>query len=194
MELKDGIQSVAAIDALAWREWLRKNHTIEKGVWLIIFKKDSGISSITYDQAVDEALCFGWIDSKPNKRDSESFYQYFSKRNPRSNWSKVNKAKISKLVTTSKMEPAGKAMVTLAKQSGTWDALNDVDNLVIPADLAVALAQLTKAKLYFEAFPPSIKRGILEWIFNAKRPETRNKRIQETARLAQDNVRANQFR
>lgn len=194
MELKDGVKSVAAIDTFAWREWLEINHATEKSVWLIIFKKDSSITSITYDQAVDEALCFGWIDSKPNKRDTESFYQYFSKRNVKSNWSKVNKGKISKLIAAGKMTPAGKEMVTLAKQNGTWDALNDVENLIIPDDLVAAFAQLTKAKQYFESFPPSVKRGILEWIFNAKRPETRNRRIQETARMAQDNIRTNQFR
>ncbi len=194
MELKDGIKAVPAKNTDAWREWLSINHQLEKGVWLIIYKKDSGTPSITYDQAVDEALCFGWIDSKPNRRDQDSFYQYFAKRNPKSNWSKINKEKVARLTAANKMHAAGLAMVKNAKVIGTWDALNEVENLVVPRDLAEELASYDWATAHFEAFPRSVKRGILEWIFNAKRSDTREKRIAETARLAQDNVRANQFR
>lgn len=194
MEVKDGIKAVPASNTDKWRQWLSANHSSEKGIWLIIYKKDSGIPSITYDQAVDEALCFGWIDSKPNKRDQDSIYQYFAKRNPKSNWSKVNKEKVARLTAANKMQMAGLEMVDHAKAIGTWDALNDVDNLVIPQDLAEALADYDSATANFEAFPKSVKRGILEWIFNAKRSETRKKRITETARLAQENIRANQFR
>ncbi len=178
----------------AWREWLLTHHDQEKSVWLIIYHKDSKIPSVKYPEAVDEALCFGWIDSKPNKRDHESYYQFFSRRNAKSNWSRVNKEKVSRLLSANRLQPAGLEMIRLAKETGTWDALNNVENLIIPSDLSRELASYPNAATHFAAFPPSVRRGILEWIFNAKRPETRSKRIGETARLANDNIRANQYR
>lgn len=113
---------------------------------MIIYKKDSGIPSVYYDQAVDEALCFGWIDSKPNKRDATSYFQYFSKRNPKSNWSQVNKEKIQRLRATGKLALAGEAMIALAQQSGTWTALDNVENLVLPDDLKAVFAAQSLGK------------------------------------------------
>lgn len=193
MELKNGQPTFYASSPASWRDWLAENHDKTESIWLILYKKDSGVPSLTYDQAVDEALCFGWIDSKPNKRDDQSFYQFFSKRNPKSNWSQVNKLKIDKLEALGKMMPAGRAMVRLAKEKGTWDALEHVDSLQIPADLKEKLNEFPPAFENFDAFPKSVKRGILEWIFNAKTAETRTKRLLETATLAQKNERANQF-
>lgn len=190
----DGVLTCYASNTEHWRAWLSAHHRSEKSVWLIIFKKSSGIASISYSEAVDEALCFGWIDSKPNKRDDQSFYQYFSKRNPKSNWSRVNKEKIKRLEAANKIEAAGYEMIEQAKQTGTWTALDDVENLIVPPDLQSAFDQFSEATKHWEAFPRSAKRGILEWIFNAKRSETRAKRIQETASLAQENKRANQYR
>ena len=177
-----------------WRAWLLQNHHKEQFIWLIIYHKESETPSVYYDEAVDEALCFGWIDSKPNKRDQESYFQFFSKRNPKSNWSKVNKVKVARLIKENRMHESGLAMVEEAKKSGTWDALNDVDNLIVPNDLQEALKSVPKAAQYFDDFPKSVRRGILEWIFNAKKPETRKKRIEETASLAGENIRANQYR
>ncbi|MEL6192224.1 MAG: YdeI/OmpD-associated family protein [Bacteroidota bacterium] len=194
VNMADKENAISARSASEWRRWLEENQASEKGVWLIIYKKDSGVPSVYYPEAVDEALCFGWIDSKPNKRDKKSYYQYFSVRNPKSNWSKVNKDKIERLLAAHKMAPAGLEMVKLAKESGTWDALNEVEALIIPEDLGEALDTYPHARTYFEAFPPSTRRGILEWILNAKRPETRQKRIEETARLANEDIRANQYR
>lgn len=193
-ELKDGIKTHYAKNIQSWRKWLEYNHLLEKSVWLIIYKKDSGTPSITYSEAVDEALCFGWIDSKPNKRDNKSFYQYFSKRNPKSNWSRVNKEKIKRLQKAGKIAPAGLAMIQLAKETGTWNALDDVENLVIPQDLQNAFDNNKIAFEYYQQFPRSVKRGILEWIFNAKRATTRKKRIKETVELAEKNIRANQYK
>ncbi|MEM6964679.1 MAG: YdeI/OmpD-associated family protein [Bacteroidota bacterium] len=193
-ELKDGIKTYHAKDATSWRKWLKINHLKEKNVWLIIYKKIAETPSVTYPEAVDEALCFGWIDSKPNKRDDKSFYQYFSKRNPKSNWSKVNKEKIKRLQTEGKIAPAGKEMIRLAKETGTWDALDDVENLVLPQDLQKEFHNNKLAFDNFQQFPRSVKRGILEWIFNAKRANTRTKRIQETVKLAEKNIRANQYK
>lgn len=194
MELKDNIASFYAKDAAAWRRWLEKNHQREKSVWLIIYRKESGVPSVYYPEAVDEALCFGWIDSKPNKRDSQSYYQFFSKRNPKSNWSKVNKNKVAALIQAGKMATAGLQMVELAKKNGTWSALDAVDALELPPELEELLAKHPLAQLHFNAFPPSSKRGILEWIQNAKKAETRQKRIEETVALAEQNKRANHYR
>ncbi|MGB0525104.1 MAG: YdeI/OmpD-associated family protein [Flammeovirgaceae bacterium] len=194
MKRLDGVHTFHAKDREAWRSWLATNHASEKSVWLIIYKKESGTPSVYYDEAVDEALCFGWIDSKPNKRDEASFFQYFSKRNPKSNWSRVNKQKIARLLQEERMAEAGLQMVKQAKELGTWNALDEVENLIVPPDLQEAFSQYETAQANFETFPKSAKRSILEWIFNAKRTETRAKRIQETAELASKNIRANQYR
>jgi uncharacterized protein YdeI (YjbR/CyaY-like superfamily) len=192
-ELKNGVDTFYANSRKAWRQWLQKHHATQQSVWLIIYRKESGVPSVYYSEAVDEALCFGWIDSKPNKRDDESFYQFFSKRNPKSNWSGVNKKKVQQLLEQGLMAPAGLAMVQLAQESGTWTALDKVDALEIPADMQAAFKKNKVAEKNFAAFPPSTRRGILEWIGNAKKPDTRQKRIDETVSLAAQNIRANQF-
>ncbi len=194
MILKNGVQTFHAKSRAEWREWLSHHHQSEQSVWLIIYKKDCDIPSVYYPEAVDEALCFGWIDSKPNKRDTQSYFQFFSKRNPKSNWSQVNKEKVAKLLDQGLMAPAGLEMIEIAKQSGTWTALDEVENMTIPADLRALFDQNATAWKNWESFPRSAKRGILEWILNAKRPETRRKRIEETVTLASDNIRANQYR
>lgn len=194
MEHNKNTPTFYAKDRAAWRRWLEQHHQEESAIWLVIFKKESGIPSIYYPEAVEEALCFGWIDSKPNKRDKLSYYQFFSKRSPKSNWSKVNKDKVTTLIEKGLMQPAGMAMVELAQQNGTWNALEEVENVSLPPDLEACFEQDPTAFVHWEAFPRSTKRGILEWIQNAKKPETRLKRIQETVRLAALNQRANQYR
>lgn len=190
---KEGVPTFHAKSTTDWRNWLERNHGSEKSLWLIIYKKSSGNQSVTYNEAVDEALCFGWIDSKPNKRDDQSYFQFFSKRNPKSNWSKVNKDKIARLLKEGRMAPSGLEMVKLAKRTGTWTALDEVENLKIPADLKSQFDKYPASESNFGSFPNSVKRGILEWILNAKRPETRYKRVDETAKLAAQNIRANQY-
>jgi uncharacterized protein YdeI (YjbR/CyaY-like superfamily) len=177
----------------SFRNWLIENHDKEQNLWLIIYKKDSGTPSVTYDQAVDEALCFGWVDSSIKKRDEFSFYQYFARRNPKSNWSRVNKVKVERLMQEGLMSEAGLKMITIAKESGTWTALDDVENLISPPDLQVELDKNPLAAEYFALFPRSVKRGILEWLLNAKQPETRAKRIEEIVSKAEQNERANQY-
>jgi uncharacterized protein YdeI (YjbR/CyaY-like superfamily) len=189
----NGVKTFYAESKTAWRNWLIESHQKESKLWLIIYKKDSGIPSITYDQAVYEALCFGWVDSSINKRDNESFYQYFAKRNPKSNWSRVNKLKVEKLISEGLMSDTGLKMVELAKLTGTWTALDDVENLISPPDLQKALDQNSLAQEYYNLFPRSVKRGILEWLMNAKQAETRLKRITEIVSKAERNERANQF-
>jgi uncharacterized protein YdeI (YjbR/CyaY-like superfamily) len=194
MELKDGIKTFYAKSQKEWRKWLEENHQSEKSIWLIIYKKESGTPSVYYTDAVDEAICFGWIDSKPNKRDDESYYQFFAKRNPKSNWSKVNKGKVERLLVEGLIAPAGLDAIEIAKQNGTWTALDKVEEMIISEDLQKAFDESKTAFSYFDKFPRSSKRNILEWIMNAKRPETRQARIDETVQLATENIKANHYR
>lgn len=187
------IEEIIFETRLQWREWLQLNHQTTKGVWLVYFKKASGKPHLSYDEAVEEALCFGWIDSKPGKIDDEKSKQYYCPRNPKSNWSALNKTRVEHLRKAGLMTEAGEKMITIAIESGTWTALDDVENLVIPDDLQIALDNFEKANTNFLAFPKSVKRGILEWIKNAKTTETRQKRINETSTLANENIRANQY-
>lgn len=191
MELKDNIKTFYAPSRKDWRNWLQKNHQSEKSVWLIIYRKESDVPSVYYPDAVEEAICFGWIDSKANKRDAESYYQFFSRRNPKSKWSKVNKATVERLLKKNAIAPAGLKMIEIAKETGTWNALDDVENITVPADLQQAFDGNKTAFENWSNFSRSSKRGILEWILNAKRPETRQKRIEETVSMAAKNLKAN---
>jgi uncharacterized protein YdeI (YjbR/CyaY-like superfamily) len=177
-----------------WRKWLEKNHTRTEGVWLITYKKATGKPRIEYEEAVEEALCFGWIDSKANKLDDERSMLWMSPRKPGTGWSRPNKERIERLTAAGWIAPAGLAKIEAAKKDGSWEALDAVEALEIPPDLEKAFASYGAAKQNFEAFPRSVKRAILEWISSAKKPETRAKRIEETARLAAENRRANQGR
>ena len=192
MEMYRGTQAFHPKDRKAWRNWLARNHRKEKPVWLIMYKKDSAVKSISYDDAVEEALCYGWIDSVVYKRDEESRYQYFSPRKPKSNWSKTNRDRVASMIRQGLMTPAGQAMVDLAKEKGTWESLDEIDNMSIPEDLQKQFSKNKKALKNFEAFPSSSKKMILGWILLAKRPETRKKRIEETVKLAAKNIRVNQ--
>jgi uncharacterized protein YdeI (YjbR/CyaY-like superfamily) len=185
---------IYAKDRKSWRQWLKKNHNKQQSIWLIIYKKESATPSIYYEEAVEEALCFGWIDSKPNKRDSESFRQFFARRQPRSNWSALNKKRVEQLMEKGLVQPAGLAMIELAKKTGTWTALDKVEALEYPPDLQKAFTKNKTALENFNSFPKSVKKGILEWIGNAKKDETRKKRINETVSKAVNNIRANQWR
>ena len=176
-----------------WHQWLAHNYTHKESIWLVLPKKDSGKAGLEIENAILEALCWGWIDSTPNKIDDNFYKVRFSKRNEKSNWSAVNKKRIAKLKKEKRLQKPGMEMIKLAKQLGTWTALDEIEKGILPNDLLEALAQHKNAKVHFEAFPFSIKRGILEWIMNAKRSETRAKRIVETAVKASRNERANQF-
>jgi uncharacterized protein YdeI (YjbR/CyaY-like superfamily) len=197
LKMKEYHHNILAIEAPAgkhWRVWLQKNHEKEDKVWLIIYHKTSPIKSIYYDEAVEEALCFGWIDSKPNKRDHESYYLFFSKRSPKSNWSKINRERVSHLIADGRMTASGMAFIELAKQQGTWLALESAEQNIVPEDLQNLFNKNSKSFTYFQAFPRSAKQAILEWINQAKRPETRAKRIKATVELAAQNIRANQYK
>ncbi len=177
-----------------WRAWLLEHHGQSTGVKLVFDKKSSGSRLLSYNDQVEEALCFGWVDSKPGKFDEHRSILYFSPRKAKSGWSKPNKERIARLLELGLMMPAGLAKIEAAKKDGSWEKLDGVEALEIPDDLQKALVGFSSAAANFEAFPKSAKSGILQWIVQAKKPETRAKRIEETARLAELNVRANQWR
>jgi uncharacterized protein YdeI (YjbR/CyaY-like superfamily) len=177
-----------------WRAWLLVHHARDEGVWLITYKKATGKPRVEYVDAVEEALCFGWVDSKPNKLDDERSILWFAPRKGGTGWSKPNKERVERMIAAGLMTPAGLAKVNAAMKDGTWTMLDAVEALEIPPDLVKALKSYKTAMANFDAFPRSAKRGILEWILQAKKPETRAKRVEETARLAAENIRANQWR
>jgi uncharacterized protein YdeI (YjbR/CyaY-like superfamily) len=166
------------------RAWLEANHATSKGVRLAIGKKGNRVTSLTYDDAVEEALCFGWIDSTAHRLDADRYTGAFTPRKPRSVWARTNKVRVERLERLGLMTPAGRAVIEVAKADGSWDLLNDVDDLVVPDDLASLLAASPPAKKSFEALPASGKRMALYWIASAKRPETRAARVAETVRAA----------
>jgi len=178
----------------AWRDWLAAHHGTATGAWLVSWKKATGRPAVGYDAAVEEALCVGWVDSTARRLDDERSMLYVAPRKPRSGWSRPNKERVARLTAAGRMRPAGQAVVEAAQADGSWSLLDDVENLVVPDDLRAALDALDGAADHWEAFPRSARRGILEWIVQAKRPETRAKRVEETARLAAINERANQWR
>lgn len=177
-----------------WGTWLARNHQRTEGIWLITYKKATGKPRVEYAEAVEEALRFGWIDSKPRALDAERSMVWFAPRKPRTGWSKANRERVGRLTAEGRMAEAGLAKVQAAQRDGSWDALVGVESLSVPADLRRELAKHAEAARHFAAFPPSVKRSILEWIGKARQPATRSKRIAETARLAARNVRANQWR
>lgn len=170
--------------------WLGAHHERGEGVWLVTFKK--GSPHYVPREAVLEALiAWGWIDSLPRKLDADRTMLLIAKRKAGSSWSGVNKRVVERLVEAGRMQPPGLAAVERARGDGSWSRLDEVEALTVPDDLAAALDAHPPARARFERFPPSSRRGILEWIDAAKRPATRAKRIAETAEKAAVNRKAN---
>ena len=155
-----------------------------------MYHQKSGLPSLTYEEAVEEALCFGWIDSTSRKRDDISSYQYFAQRKPKSGWSRLNKLRVAKLSRLKLIAPAGKAVISAAKKSGAWTALDDVENFIMPPELIRALQKNKPALKNFDSFPPGARKIILHWILSAKQIETRKNRIRQTVSSAAKNIRA----
>ena len=177
-----------------WRKWLEKNHSRKDAVWLMYYKKNAGKPTINWSEAVDEALCFGWIDSKAETIDTDRYRQYFCKRKPNSTWSKINKQKIKLLTSNGLMAQAGIDVITIAKQNGSWTILDEVEELIIPAELEKAFETFENSKDYFLSLSKSKKKGLLQWIALAKTDATRQKRIFELAANASQNQQPKQFR
>jgi uncharacterized protein YdeI (YjbR/CyaY-like superfamily) len=177
-----------------WRQWLQKNYATAPHVWLILYKKNSVTPTITYVEVVEEALCFGWIDSKPNKRDEESYLLFIAPRKPKSVWSALNKKRIEKLLQQNKITKAGIEKIEAAKKDGSWAILDKIEAYEMPEQLAKAFAKNKPALKNFEQFPPGVKKQIYQWIISAKTAGTLIKRITETITLAAKNIRANQWK
>jgi len=176
-----------------WRKWLEENHHSQQSVWLVFYSKSSENASITWSEAVDVALCFGWIDSKKIKIDKETSHQFFSKRKAQGTWSKINKEKIQQLIDRGLMTQAGLDVIEIAKQNGSWTILDEVEELIIPEDLEKAFRKYKGSKDYFLSLSKSVKKMMLQWIVLAKRPETRDKRIAEIAELTGEKKKPKQF-
>jgi uncharacterized protein YdeI (YjbR/CyaY-like superfamily) len=162
----------------SWRVWLHEHHTESKGVWLKLAKKSSGYTSVSYDQALEEALCFGWIDGQKQSFDNDHWLQKFTPRGPKSMWSKINIAKFEALLKLNKMQPAGLAAVETSKKSGAWQAAYDAPSTAtVPEDFQIALDQNPKAKQFFETLNKANVYAFCWRIQTAKKPETRKARI-----------------
>jgi uncharacterized protein YdeI (YjbR/CyaY-like superfamily) len=198
--MMDRFQQVEVTSRGQWRDWLVAHHHQADSIWLVTYKKHAGngpdgpVSDhryLPYDAIVEEALCFGWIDSLPRRLDADRTMLLLSPRRPKSAWSRLNKTRVAHLMDQGLITPAGLAKIEQAKADGSWTFLDDVEALIIPVDLAAALAQNPTAANYFEDFSPSAKKGILQWIKSAKQAATRQKRIAKTVEFAAQNLKAN---
>lgn len=181
---------VDAADRAAWRAWLESNHASASGAWLMMRRKRSGYDGIDYETAIEEALCFGWVDSTAGTIDDERSKLYFAPRKPRGGWAATNKARIERLIAQGRMAPAGLAAIERARANGSWELLDSVERFEVPADLGAALDAHPPAATNFAAFPPSARKAILAWVAFAVRPETRAARIEKAAEAAARNERA----
>ena len=191
--MKD-VESYCPKDKKDWRKWLELNHKQKDAVWLVFYKKKSPNFNLSWSESVDEALCFGWIDSTKRTVDNYTYKQYFSKRKAKSNWSKVNKDKVKTLIEQGLMREEGYKCIEIAKENGSWKILDDVEALLIPEDLKEEFSNYKGAIAYFGGLSSSAKKVLLYWVFSAKRPETRQKRIVELAENARNKLKPKQFR
>ena len=173
------------------RAWLAANHQQTESVWMVTWKKHTD-HYMAYGDAIDELLCWGWVDSVTGKVDEDRSKLRISPRNPRSAWSAVNKEKVARMRAEGRMQPSGETMIEIAKQNGMWEFLDDVERLEVPDDLADALGDLRS--VWDEDWPRSVKRGTLEWIKTAKTAPTRAKRIADVVESAGKGLRPSPFR
>ncbi len=191
---KEEIETYYPKSQIDWRNWLEVNHQLKQSVWLVFYKKSTKTPSISWSESVDEALCFGWIDSTKKTIDSERYIQYFSKRKPNSIWSKVNKDKVEYLTSKKLIREAGYKAIETAKENGSWFLLDDVEALILPENLKKEFDKREGALEYYESLSKSAKKILLSWIVLAKRDKTKQKRIIEIAENASRNTKPKQFR
>ena len=173
-----------------WRTWLHENHHSSKGIYLIFYKVNSNYESMRWEEAVQVAICYGWIDSTVKKIDEHQRKQLFTPRKDKSVWSKLNKTYIEKLIQENAMHESGLRKIEIAKQNGSWNSLDDVENHIIPEDLQLAFDKSPKAWSNYQAFSPSYRKSYLYWLIQAKRIETRAKRIKEIILLCEQNCKS----
>jgi uncharacterized protein YdeI (YjbR/CyaY-like superfamily) len=188
---RDARERVLVASREAWRTWLAAHHATAPGIWLVSWRAGSGRPRVPYEALVEEALAFGWIDSLPRKLDADRTMLLLTPRKPGSAWAAANKARVARLEADGHMTPAGLAVVRAAQADGSWTRIDAAQALEVPPDLAAALAARPGARQHWAAFPPSTRRGILEWILQARRPATRARRVETTAAEAAVNRRAN---
>ena len=188
MITKSRLPEIEPESRAAWRRWLAEHHDRSPGVWLIWHtKKGPRVQLITLDEAISEALCFGWIDSSMRPVGNGKSALLFTPRRPGSTWSRLNKQRVKFLTAQGLMTDAGRKVLAAARRDGSWNALDAIENLLVPDDLARALAACPTALANFRAYPPSTRKIALWWVESAKRPETRTRRVAETVRLAAEN-------
>ena len=176
-------------DRAGLRAWLDANYATSPGVRLAVSKKGGHVTTLTYDDAVEEGLCFGWIDSKATRLDADRYTIQFTPRKRGGDWAPSNKERVERLIAAGLMHPAGLAVIEAAKADGSWNSLDDVEDMVMPEDLSAALAEDSDAKAFWDALPPGQRKLALHWVGVAKRSETRAKRIAETVRSAAEKRR-----
>ncbi len=178
-------------DRTAWRNWLKKNHNKSPGIWLVFYKTGTSKPRLPYDDMVEEALCFGWIDSLPRKLDDERSMLMFTPRKPKSVWSDLNKERVTRLIKNGLMAAPGLEKIEIAKQNGSWDTLTASNaaatNNELPKDLLNLFTGKKEALANFKAFSPSIRKQFMYWIDSAKTIETRMKRLQQTVAVSEAN-------
>jgi uncharacterized protein YdeI (YjbR/CyaY-like superfamily) len=167
-----------------WRAWLAANHRTATGVWLVSWKRRTGRPTVAYEEAVEEALCFGWIDGVLNRVDDERSMQYFAPRKHRSTWARSNKERVARLEAAGLMTEAGRTAIELARANGSWESLDVIDALIVPDDLAAALPGSPGARERFDGSTVSVRRMALAWVYQAKRPATRAARVEKIAAFA----------
>ena len=190
MSALDNAPQVQADDRATWRAWLEANHATASGAWLVTWRPRSGRIGLDYEAAIEEALCFGWVDSTAGRVDDDRGKLYFAPRKPRSGWAATNKVRVERLIAAGRMAPAGLAAIERAKGNGAWEVLDSVARLEVPDDLRAALEASPPAAVNFAAFSPSARRGLLAWVAFAMRPETRAARVRQVAEAAARNKRA----
>ena len=182
------VKQLYVTDRDHWRDWLKENHATKKEIWLIYYKKHTGKANIPYDDAVEEALCYGWIDSIIKKIDDEKYARKFTPRNNNSRWSELNKKRVQKTIKQGRMTEVGLAKIKAARKNGQWDKATSASKMPeIPLEFKKALAANKKAKEYFENLASSYRKHYVGWIASAKREQTRKKRIEEAINLLQQN-------
>lgn len=177
-------------NAKEWRKWLHDNHATSTGICLIFYKVGSEFESMRWEEAVQVAICYGWIDSTVKKMDEDRRKQVFSPRKDKSVWSKLNKTYIDKLLKENLIHESGLAKIEMAKQNGSWTTLDAVEDLMIPEDLKLAFEQNRMAFDNYQNFSPSYRKSYLYWLKQAKREETRNKRITEILKFCSQNKKS----
>ncbi len=173
-----------------WYDWLLQNHSTTKGIYLVFYKLELNIPTMRWEEAVKVALCFGWIDATVKSLGNGKRRQYFCPRNPKSTWSALNKKHIKALEASGLIHEAGYKMIELAKQTGTWTAMDDVENGVIPNDLQKAFDKNQRAFENYQNFARGYRKSYLSWLHSAKREETKQKRIAEIVKLCERNIKS----